>query len=201
MVLKSGMYDNLKRNLFILFPFLLTHIKSVPMKITRFVLPLFILFLFVGCNKENDCKISNPENLKLNGCFNFMVFDSIKINGIENSYVSIQVERDELDLNNQFKSFEIQNNSSITSVVETFNIQTNDCYCTDAIISGLEKLNSWEIQSGTVEIKVVREKSECDDTYVVDVILKNAIYKDADNNEMVIDYKEFLNILVNYLIG
>ena len=101
----------------------------------------------------------------------------------------------------KFKSFEIQNNSSITSAVETFNMQTNDCYCSDVIISGLEKLNSWEIKSGTVEIRLVREKSECDNTYVVDVILKNAIYKDAENNEISIDYKEFLNVLVNYLIG
>lgn len=157
--------------------------------------------IFLGCEKEKDCEISNPENLKLNGCFNFMVFDSIKVNGLENSYVSIQIDRDELNLNNQFKSFDIQNNSSITSKIETFNKQSNDCYCSDAIDTELNKLKTWNIQSGTVEIRIVREKSECDDTYVVDVILKNAIYLDDENDEISIENKQFLNVLVNYLIG
>lgn len=154
-----------------------------------------------GCEKEKDCKITNPENLKLNGCFNFLVFDNIKVNGIQNSYVLIQVERDEIDLNNQFKSFEIQSNSGLTSVVESFNKQSNDCYCSDAIDTELEKINTWNIQSGTIEIRIVREKSECDETYVVDVILKNAIYMDDENDEIFIDHKEFSNVLVNYLIG
>lgn len=134
-----------------------------------------------------------------------MVFDSIQVSGIENSYISIRVNRDELDLNGQFKSFEVQNNSAITSaitsVIETFNKQSNDCYCSDAIDTSLEKLNTWEIKSGSVEIRIVREKSECDDTYVVDVILKNAKFMDDENNEIFIGYKEFTNVLVNYLIG
>ena len=171
------------------------------MKITRLILSLFILLIFGACEKEKNCEVSDSENLNLNGCFNFMVFDTIKVNGFENSYVSIQVEREDLDLNSQYKSFEIQNYTSITSAVETFNKQSNDCYCSDAIDAELEKLNSWEIQSGTIEIRIVREKSESDNTYVVDVILKNAVYKDAENNEIIINHKEFLNILVNYLIG
>jgi hypothetical protein len=80
-------------------------------------------------------------------------------------------------------------------------MQTNDCYCSDAIISGLEKIKSWEIKSGTVEIRIVREKSECDETYVVDVIFKNATYKDSENNEIFIECKEFLNIMGNYILG
>jgi hypothetical protein len=171
--------------------------------IMKKLLGIIMIFasVLIGCEKEKDCEITNPENLKLNGCFNFMVFDSIKVNGIENSYVLIQVERDKIDLNNQFKSFEIPNNSGITSVVESFNKQSNDCYCSDAIDTKLERLNTWNLQSGTIEIRIVREKSECDETYVVDVILKNATYMDDENNELFIDYKEFSNVLVNYQIG
>ncbi len=165
------------------------------------VLGIFMIItsVIIGCEKE--CEVTNPENLKFNGCFNFMVFDSIKVSGIENSYVSVQVQRDELVLNSQFKSFEIKNNSSITSAVQTFNMQTNDCYCSDAIIPGLKTFNTWVIQSGIVEIRIVRERSECDNTYVVDVILKNAIFKDLKNNEISIEHKAFLNILVNYTLG
>ena len=160
---------------------------------------MIIASVIIGCEKE--CEVTNPENLKFNGCFNFMVFDSIKVSGIENSYISIQVQRDELVLNNQFKSFEIKNNSSITSAVQTFNMQTNDCYCSDAVIAGLKTFNTWVIQSGIVEIRIVREKSECDNTYVVDVILKDAIFKDLNNNEILIEQKAFMNILVNYTLG
>lgn len=160
---------------------------------------MILTSVIIGCEKE--CEVSSPENLKFNGCFNFMVFDSIKVSGIENSYVSVQVQRDELVLNNQFKSFEIKNSSSITSAIQTFNMQTNDCYCSDAIIPGLKTFNTWIIQSGIVEIRIVRERSECDSTYVVDVILKNAIFKDLKNNEIFIEHKAFLNILVNYTLG
>lgn len=160
---------------------------------------LIILSIISGCEKE--CEVTNPENLKFNGCFNFMVFDSIKVSGLENSYVSIQVQRDELVLNNKFKSFEIKNNSSITSAIQTFNMETNECYCSDSVIPGLKTFNTWIIQSGTVEIRIVRERSECDNTYVVDVILKNAIFKDLKNNEIRIEQKAFLNILVNYTLG
>lgn len=160
---------------------------------------IIITLVIIGC--EKDCEVTNPENLKFNGCLNFMVFDSIKVSGFENCYVSVQVEREELDLNSQFKSFEMKNNSSITSAVQTFNMQTNDCYCSDAVIPGLKTINTWIIQSGTLEIRIVRERSECDETYVVDVILKNAIFKDLKNNEIVIEHKAFLNILVNYTLG
>ena len=166
--------------------------------ITLFVILTSIL---IGCEKENNCEITNPENLNFNGCFNFMVFDSVTVSDIENSYVSIQVEREELNLNSNFQSFLIQNNTHITSTVETFNKQSNDCYCSDAIDPELEKLKTWEIQAGTVEIRIVREKSECDDTYVVDVILKNAVYADTENNGIFIEHKEFRNVLVNYILG
>jgi hypothetical protein len=160
---------------------------------------MIIILVIIGCEKE--CEVTNPENLKFNGCFNFMVFDSIKVIGLENSYVSIQVQREELDLNNQFKSFEIRKNSSITSAIQTFNMETNDCYCSDVVLPGLKTYNTWIIQSGAIEIRIVRERSDCDDTYVVDVILKNAIFKDLKNNEILIEYKAFLNILVNYTLG
>jgi hypothetical protein len=70
------------------------------------------------------------------------------------------------------------------------------------IDADLEEVKTWDIQEGAVKIRIVREKNECDTSYdLVDVVLENAIYVDADNNTVTIERKEILNVRVNSLIG
>ena len=70
------------------------------------------------------------------------------------------------------------------------------------IDADLEEVKTWDIQEGAVKIRIVREKNEFDTSYdLVDVVLENAIYVDADNNTVTIERKEILNVRVNSLIG
>ena len=163
----------------------------------RVIIFTIVLFTFMGCG--DDCEV--VLGYVNRGCFNFMVFDTIEVSNLENSYVVIDVDRDKLDVGNKFQAFSIEDNPNISSRIVMFNKPGNN-YCTDAIDADLEEVKTWDIQEGTVEIRIVREKSECDTSYdLVDVVLENAVYVDTDNNTVTIERKEFLNVRVNGFIG
>lgn len=157
---------------------------------------IFLLLSVISFSCDKDCKTKNPSNLSLNGCGDFMVFDQIIVNDNANSYIIIEVIRDELILDNNFRSFDIITNPFITTHIDELN-KEGDNYCTDAIDPGIQVVKRWEIVSGAAEIRIVREKNDCDNTYVVDVILRNAIFSDGEANNYTIEYKEFKNVLVN----
>jgi hypothetical protein len=161
---------------------------------------IFLLLSIISLSCEKDCKTKNPNNLSLNGCGDFMVYEQINVNGNVNSYIIIEVVRDELILDNNFRSFDIITSPFITAYIDELTKEGNN-YCTDAIDTEIQVIKRWEIVSGTAEIRIVREINDCDNTYVVNVILRNAIFSDAEANNYAFDYKEFKNVLVNYIIG
>jgi hypothetical protein len=161
---------------------------------------IFVLLSIISFSCEKDCKTKNPSNLSLNGCGDFVVYDQINVNGNANSYIIIEVIRNEVILDNVFCSFDIITSPFIKAHIDELTKEGNN-YCTDAIDPEIQVLKKWEIVSGTADIRIIREKNDCDNTYVVDVILRNAIFCDAEANNYAIDYKEFKNVLVNYIIG
>ena len=161
---------------------------------------IIILLSLISLSCEKDCKTKNPSNLSLNGCGDFMLYNQIDLKGNANSYIIIEVKRDELILDNNFRSFDLITNSFITAYIDELTKEGNN-YCTDAIDPEIQVIKKWEIVSGTIEIRIVREKNDCDNTYVVDVILRNAIFSDSEANIFTIENKEFKNVLANYIIG
>lgn len=161
---------------------------------------IFLLLSIIFFSCEKDCKTKNPSNLSLNGCGDFMVYDQINVNGNANSYIIIEVIRDEVILDYNFRTFDINTNPFITAHIDELTKEGNN-YCTDAIDTEIHVIKRWDIVSGTTEIRIVREKNDGDNTYVVDVILRNAIFRDAEANTYIIEYMEFKNVLANYPIG
>ncbi len=159
---------------------------------------IFLLALtFGGCQKQCE---SNPINTTTNGCGDFIVYQKVTITGFDNSLVRINVERDKLNLGSGFKAFDMVSSPEIISVIETIN-RDYIMYCNDALPPDLKITETWEVQSGTVEIRIVRDKNECEYGYVVDVVLKNAIYKNSLGNEFTIGNLYLDNVIVGWYAG
>jgi len=140
------------------------------------------------------------SNYATNGCGNFMVYDVQAVPSGGNGFVIVEVKRDSLSLTNEFQSFSLANNSLVGAQIEELNLPYVP-YCTDVLIQNMEVLNTWRAISGTVEIRIAEEKTTCDERYVVDIYLHNAVFEDADGNQISISKKAFLHVIVNYLIG
>ncbi len=164
----------------------------------QFSLILILSVLLIGCKEE--CKELDFSKFNWNGCGNFMVYDTLNVNGIENCYLTIQVERDELNLNSDFISFEIQDNEYIKSEITQFNLPRNS-FCKDYGDSELEIINLWNLKSGTVEIRLVHDKNECNSEYVVDVIIRQGLFMDSLGIEIFVRDKEILNVIVGFKLG
>ena len=159
---------------------------------------IFVLGIaLTGCNK--DCE-TDPSNISKNGCGDFMVYQKVSIAGFDNSLVRINVEKGKLNLGKEFQSFDITSTPEIVSVIETFNTDYI-IYCNDVLPPNLLITETWQIQSGTVDILIVRDKNECEYGYVVDVVLKNAVYKNSVGDEFTINHLYLDNVLVGWYAG
>ena len=143
----------------------------------------------------------DPQNISTNGCGDFFVYDEISDSSFSNAYITISVDRKNIDLGAEYKTFDIASSPEITSTIEAFN-QPYNPYCTDVLPdTSFIQLNAWTLVSGTVQLKIVRDKNDCTSTYVIDCILINAVYKDANNNEIAVSYHHFQNVRVGWYPG
>lgn len=160
---------------------------------------LLLSLIITGCN-NNDCVMKDRTKSSYNGCGDFMINEKTTETGNPNSYLVIEVDRPELTLNNSFRSFQIQDNNYISANINEYNTAEWEPFCTDVLSPELIILKSWNLKDGIAEIRIVEEKSECDEAYIVDLILKEATFTDNEMNEIYIREKRFNNILVNYPI-
>jgi hypothetical protein len=151
-----------------------------------------------SCKKA--CQPKSMEDYETNGCGNFMVYDAQPVPSGGNGFIIVQAKRDSLNLTSEFQSFSLSNNSLVWAQIEELNMPYVP-YCTDVLIQNMAVINTWTAISGTVELRIAAGKTNCDERYVVDVYLHNAVFKDANGNQISIGKKVFLNVIVNYLIG
>ena len=158
---------------------------------------LALALLVISCTKP--CP-ENPAGTSNNGCGDFMLFEKLAIDRFAHSYITFNAQRDKLDLTEEYKTFDIAATPEITSRLEAFNTD-NSGYCNCFVGQGVRMLNEWTLISGSVQIKIVRDRNECSSNYVVDVILTHAVYEDAKDNVVNINYHHFKNVLVGWYAG
>lgn len=167
---------------------------------------LIVSLLFFACTKDSktNCELFNKEHqisdLSYKGCGDFMVYDVFPIEDDSSFFISVSVERKKLDLGNEFRTFIVGNNPAISASIEKFNMAASN-YCTDLMVVDLERENIWMLESGTVSIRIVRDRNQCENTYVVDLLINEASFLDSEKNKIQVENKEFRNVLVNYVLG
>lgn len=151
--------------------------------------------LLTGCKDSCDYGVNKPVG---RGCKNFVVFDEIKVDGYRHSYLFIDIKRELLDLGYDFRSFDVTATPAITGGIESFSAAYPP-YCTDAIAIDVNLLNSWELSSGTVGIRVVDNENECG-TYLAEVILSEVEFMDSTGSTINIKSKYFERVVVGLTI-
>ena len=152
--------------------------------------------MVLGCRPECDYSVKKPVGM---GCGNFGLFDEFEIDGYDHSYLFIQVQKDDLDLNHQFKSFSISSNSSIYGTIESYNMPAPP-YCDDAIPVERKLLHSWQLHSGTAQIRILENGNDCQ-TYIAELILTSAEFTDSTGNSILIESKYFERVVVGWYAG
>ncbi|MCD8528547.1 MAG: hypothetical protein LRY27_00850 [Chitinophagales bacterium] len=159
---------------------------------------IFLFFLIFSCKKP--CEVNKIYLLSGDqGCGNFMVYNQVTINNNPNSFLTIVFDREKLSLNEKLTTFSYPFNENIRINIDEFN-EEGAPYCTDIISINQEKTNSWYITDGNVKTKIIRDRSECDETYLVYVLLENATFMDSTNQSYFVQKMEFNNVYVNYSI-
>ncbi|SFT34552.1 hypothetical protein SAMN05216474_0007 [Lishizhenia tianjinensis] len=167
----------------------------------KYLLLLALLIPFASCIKEPDCEIVNPEGVNYKGCGNFIVYDLFGEDILQNAIVHVEVDINSFALTQSYKSFDLANHPEILSQITSYNKSTfNGNLCTDGLDPDLTAVNIWTATSGTVNMRIDRPISECDNTYVVDVVVKDAKFVDDNGNEILVTEQNFLHRMVNYQI-
>ena len=156
-----------------------------------------ILFALISCKKDCD---TNPSSISESGCGDFSVYSTQTVPNHEHAFVMFRLMKDSVNLTKSYQSFDLATNPFVITAIEAFN-QSYQPYCTDVVIPGFEMTNKWEVQSGKAEVRIVRDKNECEFGYVVDVIIRNATYQDSTGNTITITEKVFDNVLVGWYAG
>ena len=155
------------------------------------------LLLVHSCSRDcSDYSIKNPEG---HGCGNFLVFDVYTANACENCYLYVQFDIEKAGLDQDFKMFSVQGSSLVMGGIESYNMNRPP-YCNDDIPFSLRLLNSWTLQSGEVSARVAQHHTDCE-TYLVDLILQNAVFRDSTGNEIAIESQYFHNVIVGWYSG
>lgn len=166
------------------------------------IIILLIPFFLSACIKEPDCEIVNPEGVNYKGCGNFMVFDKFGEVMLNNAIIHVEMDKSMYNLNEAYQSFDLSQHPDIICQITTHNKATESGnMCTDALDPELVVQNVWTATEGSVQVRITRDKTECDDTYVVSVILEDVTFVDNNGNDIGLPYKSFFNRMVNYLIG
>jgi hypothetical protein len=158
-----------------------------------------ILLLCPDCSKECKPRYQSGYNSIKGGCGNFLLYQ--KMDNDTSSFLVVYVNRDKITIDRQEKTLEIGNNSDVFVKIEKYNRVESEIYCTDVGIPDLEIINTWKAISGAVKARIVADRTECDETYIVSVKLKNVILKDPTDNVIELPDMEFDRVLVNYPIG
>lgn len=99
-----------------------------------------------------------------------------------------------LNLNTYYILCNLVDNEHIETKVEIFNIAPTSYRNTTNPQE--EILNTWEVQSGTVKIRIAEERDAYHYSYVVDVVIEDAVYLDTSGNTIEIKEKYFDNRVV-----
>lgn len=158
-----------------------------------------ILIGLSSCIDEDRCVIRNRDGLAQNGCGNFMIYDEISATDSSSHYFRTSVDRDALNFTHEFQTFEIASSIEVDARIEVFNSPRHN-YCTDAIEIGLKVINTYSPIAGQVQVRVVSDRRDCDMTYVVDLVVLNAVFEDGNGQLINIDKKAYNNVLVNFTI-
>ena len=161
---------------------------------------LLALSLF-SCIKEPHCEINNPQGTNYKGCGDFTVFQKYSNDSIEHAILHVNMDNAYERLTTEFQEFEIGITNNLWTSISIFNQATeNGNLCTDGIIYDLDTTDEFYAVSGTIKTKIVRDKSSCDATYVVDVFAENLLLQNSNGDEIMIDNVTFEKVMMDYLI-
>ncbi|MDX1447229.1 hypothetical protein [Lishizhenia sp.] len=168
----------------------------------KYLLFISLLFIFSACIKEPDCEPTNPEGVNYKGCGNFSVFEPFDEGSVQNAIIHIHVDVEAFALTDEYQNFSLTEHPEILAQITSYNKSTmHGNLCTDGLDADLIATNVWTATEGDINMRIARPKSECDDTYVVDVLLNDAKFIDDNGNEILVSKVEFLHRMVNYPIG
>ena len=117
--------------------------------------------------------------------------------GHDHCYIRINVDIDSVDLNYEYRSFSVKDENAITGAIECFNLQDGGYCDIDHINNTLE--HSWILTSGTTMIRTIDNNNDCG-TYLVELILTDAMFLDSSGQTKFIDRYSFERVLVGYYI-
>ena len=142
----------------------------------------------LSCKKE--CNLTGIPNGN-RGCGEFMVYDGVPVKGFNNTFVRVDVQRNSMQLTDEFQSFDLVGSPLVSSSIESFNTEY-PAYCTDVVIADQVIENTWEAIHGIALVRMIRDRNECDLGYVIEVQLANVVYEDANGDRVVIKDKNFV---------
>ncbi|MCC5917460.1 MAG: hypothetical protein JJU02_09060 [Cryomorphaceae bacterium] len=157
-----------------------------------------MIWLALACTKAKECQQKNNADYNSNGCKNLFVYK--KLESDTSSYLSVNVDRNRLILNEKEKLLTIGVDNTVYIQIDKYNFSGHHFNCTDAIIPFVEIINRWNGISGKVSVRIEDEMTGCDTRYSVTVQLTNAVLVDNQNDTIRVDYAKFENVLVNFSI-
>jgi hypothetical protein len=172
---------------------------------------MLILITFTS-NAQDIAKIKNKnirilkvlKNPESRGCSSFKIYQKIESIDKFDTYVVISVVRDKIELDENFKKFNIKNNQFIRTNIEVLNqVNGDNNYCTDAIRGQVKGLKQLKLIKGVIEIRIVKEDGKVffdGIPYFVEFILKDAIFED-NSNKYKIEEIHWHEVYVNYIMG
>ncbi len=169
------------------------------MKKSTLLILLLATFTIVSCKEDKKCRTRTISDYATNGCGDFMVFKEISKTDSSSLFLIIEFERSKANLNDEFQTFDVTQRCIVNARIEELN-SSNHNYCTDALNPASELLNSYEPALGNVNVRIVEDRNECNQTYVLDVELINASFIDSNSNTISIVNEAFKNVIVNYSI-
>jgi len=173
---------------------------------------LMLILITFNSNAQDTAKIKNKnirilkvlKNPESRGCSSFKIYQKIESIDKFDTYVVISVDRDKIELDENFKKFNIKNNQFITTNIEVLNqVNGDNNYCTDAIRGQVKGLKQLKLINGVIKIRIVGEAGKDflgNIPYTVEVILKDAIFKEG-SNKYNIEEIHWHEVFVNYLQG
>lgn len=157
---------------------------------------LVLIASMVSCNKHCE---PNPSYTSTMGCGDFMVYAEYNVPNYTYSYIRVNMDKDSIEITKEYTSYDLLSNPVLFSNIESFNLPFE--YCNDAINPNVERLNTWNVKSGTVKVRMVREPNDCELGYVIDVEISDAVYEDSSGNTISVEKQTFDNVVVGWYAG
>lgn len=173
----------------------------------KFVLTLFGITLFLSsCSDQSKVELPNGVNprafnTEAQGCSSFYVF---KEDHEENILIEVQGSRDELELSQTEKEFDLTH-PSLRAAILKFDGPIGQYACDDVLGNEGEVISTWKAISGKALIKIEEDRIVVNSWsvhYRISVKLLEPVFENEDGDQLPFNgIIEFNNVYVGWLPG